>query len=917
MNVAVKLLSLLQVFISFTCNVFAAYDDSLNVQEIARIPDDSIGGLYDVWGWFDATNSEYYALLCNHSESGGLILVETTDPFSPNVIGVLFDAGLRHAADVKVAGDYLFVASEIEDANNPSEIWIFDIPEAIENPSSGPEKVLTLFDGISHGDTIPLNNCHNLFATDEYLFLAEYGSEEGYTDYEVAVLDISNPASPSLLTIWDQTDFDSTFIYPHDIHVRDTTAFVFCFGEEPGWFYGGGIFKVEFSRSTAEVQSWKKIWYDSFRGDVRNLDPWGTFDCGEQGTIAKTPSTHSGWLTDDGQYLVVADETGYLGLCPDVRAEIAQCLRIFDVDDFYLPGSPDTVAPVNAFDIIWDETAGEDLYIIGASAIDNQAPSETPCPGEDCVGGSPPPSFTSLGVHNPHVKGNLLFNAWYARGLQILDITDINNIQHAGYYDHETGSSGNWYQEAFGVYPYSPDGYIYVSGSQGFYLYRYGYTGVLDTNATWAGDIYIYDTLTVADTVRLVIDSGTKLYMFENALFKIEGTVVANGTSSDSVKFIALGGDPQPGDWQGIYVEQNAACTLKYVSITNAQNGLEMRDSSSVLLVHSNISDNSLSGIHNYKGILSFDTCRVDNNDYYGLYSYKAESVVDSCHFRANENYGIYCWLAQAGLDSTIINRCVIDNNGNAVIPDGSQYGILTNLDAMRISKCVIREYCQGAIKLTGSDAEVANCHLRRHGTYGIYAENNSDAYVRNCNFDSLAVGVKAIGGSLPDLGIVTADTGYSDLEHCSSYFVYHSSFSMSDTLKAEGNYFGSGIPSAQKFYGIVDYVPWLSDDPFGKISMEIQEPYSFRLDPSYPNPFNPTTTISFALDRSGHTVIIIYNLLGQHVYTLVNEFLDAGEHSLIWHGENDSGQPVSSGVYFYTLQSGDRFDSKKMLLLR
>jgi len=90
-----------------------------------------------------------------------------------------------------------------------------------------------------------------------------------------------------------------------------------------------------------------------------------------------------------------------------------------------------------------------------------------------------------------------------------------------------------------------------------------------------------------------------------------------------------------------------------------------------------------------------------------------------------------------------------------------------------------------------------------------------------------------------------------------------------------------------------------------------------FTLNQNYPNPFNPNTIISFSLDQPGKAVVTIYNILGQMAATPLNEYLDAGNHKVIWDGRNSSGSQVSSGVYFYTIQSGDRFDSKKMLLLR
>ncbi|MFC1898369.1 FlgD immunoglobulin-like domain containing protein [Candidatus Cloacimonadota bacterium] len=92
----------------------------------------------------------------------------------------------------------------------------------------------------------------------------------------------------------------------------------------------------------------------------------------------------------------------------------------------------------------------------------------------------------------------------------------------------------------------------------------------------------------------------------------------------------------------------------------------------------------------------------------------------------------------------------------------------------------------------------------------------------------------------------------------------------------------------------------------------------STRLIGNFPNPFNPETTISFSTtENTESTEIVIFNLKGQRVKTLLNQVLPAGHHSAIWNGTDDSGKPVSSGVYFYKLRTGDFEQSKKMLMMK
>lgn len=85
----------------------------------------------------------------------------------------------------------------------------------------------------------------------------------------------------------------------------------------------------------------------------------------------------------------------------------------------------------------------------------------------------------------------------------------------------------------------------------------------------------------------------------------------------------------------------------------------------------------------------------------------------------------------------------------------------------------------------------------------------------------------------------------------------------------------------------------------------------------NYPNPFNPTTTISFSLNQKGPVSIDIYNILGQKVNTLFNGELGQGLHKLTWNGTDDNGRAVASGMYFYKMKSNDYSKTKKMILMK
>ncbi len=93
--------------------------------------------------------------------------------------------------------------------------------------------------------------------------------------------------------------------------------------------------------------------------------------------------------------------------------------------------------------------------------------------------------------------------------------------------------------------------------------------------------------------------------------------------------------------------------------------------------------------------------------------------------------------------------------------------------------------------------------------------------------------------------------------------------------------------------------------------------PEKFQLFQNYPNPFNPQTTIEYSLAGSGRVLIEIYNILGQKVTTLVDNYHERGFYKVQWQGKDNSGRNIASGVYIYKIKSGDFAQTKKLLLLR
>ncbi|MEG8946046.1 FlgD immunoglobulin-like domain containing protein [Rosettibacter firmus] len=124
--------------------------------------------------------------------------------------------------------------------------------------------------------------------------------------------------------------------------------------------------------------------------------------------------------------------------------------------------------------------------------------------------------------------------------------------------------------------------------------------------------------------------------------------------------------------------------------------------------------------------------------------------------------------------------------------------------------------------------------------------------------------------------------------------------------------YIGDGTTIS--LYLIRAYVSYIISD-----NKEVVElvPASFALEQNYPNPFNPSTIISYQIPEMSKVQLIIYDAIGKEVRKLVDEIKPAGKYQITWDGKDNSGNRVSSGVYFYKIIAGNFVQTKKMILIK
>lgn len=150
------------------------------------------------------------------------------------------------------------------------------------------------------------------------------------------------------------------------------------------------------------------------------------------------------------------------------------------------------------------------------------------------------------------------------------------------------------------------------------------------------------------------------------------------------------------------------------------------------------------------------------------------------------------------------------------------------------------------------------------------------------------------------------------------------------DETTSSSYYNATGLDIATTYYwrvrahNICDWGAWSAKWHFTTVTTGVDDesslqdkPVAFALSQNYPNPFNPETVIEYALPKDCQVQIAIYNLLGQKIRTLIEQYQTKGQKKVLWDGKDNQGNELTSGIYFYRLQAGDFSQTKKMVLLR
>ncbi len=381
---------------------------SLNMTELSTFfpPNITFGdpeNFNDIWG-YAAPDGREYAIFGSRE---GTHFVDVTDPTMPVEVGFEMGGGASANSfwrDFKTYKHYAFGVADVT-ANNA--LQIFDLQYL-------PDSVVKIYDNNTFS-----SNCHNIHVNNDRLYLIS--NTRGGSYYPIDILCIEDPTNPYLIGgIRNNVNVTGNFNTAHDAFVSNDTVYLSVYSSATG---NDGLHVFDFRDAENPV----------FLGSLQNYPVPGI--------------NHSSWMSDDGDYLIMADETR------------TSPLKIVDIQN-----------------------------LSSMSAVSTFA------------------THPGAIAHNPFIKDCLAIISYYHDGVQIYDISDPLNPNQVGYFDTDTTIGNGNYNPNFlgcwGVYPYLPSGNILASDRK-YGLFVLSYDGIMPT---CSGD---YDRVVEQDTTKFCEDTST------------------------------------------------------------------------------------------------------------------------------------------------------------------------------------------------------------------------------------------------------------------------------------------------------------------------------------------------------------------------------------------------------------------------
>ncbi len=276
-------------------------------------------------------------------------------------------------------------------------------------------------------------------------------------------------------------------------------------------------------------------------------------------------------------------------------------------------------------------------------------------------------------------------------------------------------------------------------------------------------------------------------------------------------------------------------------------------------------------------------------------------NVLLTDNYSSYNGAAIYCFYSNPSLYNVTLSENAVFSEGNLIFCSSSELNSVNSIfwNEQLNEICCDIEGNENEINISFSDLE--------GGESGIITQNNAVIYWGNGNIDENPI-FNQFGEEPFSLqnNSPCIDAGLNSIPGFN--------LPIWDLIGNQRIWDGDGNGSAIVDMGAYEY----GAPPYVDIDDNVIVQTHELLFQNYPNPFNPTTTIEFSIQNNSKVELAIYNIKGQKIKTLAQNDFNKGSHSIIWNGDNESGNPVSSGIYFYKLRVDGKAEAvKKCLLLK
>ena len=712
------------------------------------------------------------------------------------------------------------------------------------------------------------------------------------------IISLEDPFNP-----YKVGEYTATFTTAHNLFISDGFAYIFGSNADEG---GCRILSLDNPINPVEVGSWEDDYFHD--GFVKNDTLYG---CGiYNGTlyiidvsIKSNPinlvehnysnyGCHAVWVTDDSKYVVTGDE------------EAGGYVYIFDIQDFDNINLVSTWYP--------DEVDAEDKS-----------------------------------VHNVLIKGDLLYISYYVYGTRILDISDPYNPTEVGYYDWYPGQSG-LYSGNWGTYPLTENGLIYSTdySGNGFFIMSYPFMGEInfeELNDTENNIDPLSFNVTINESPDYSVDySSFKLYWGIDGMITDSASLTSAGNSyvgsltpsgENGIMHYYMAFNTQNGErvtkpYGAPFSSYKFNIGIDNVSpevelITQVEDQFYPSGSFDVISIASdNIGINSVelfwqAGDNQIQSIVCEESHDQDLGAVYvGSISYNGIAPGTAIRY----------WAVATDASSQS-NQSQSDEN-HFYISDQYALGNFENessMDAWDLRDWG-RQYVNHIIKWAINDSPnglyTPNAYNACYLIEPINLTHFTKAYIKFKSGELLMPGdygyVQVKRGDSPNWTNILTVSSWNNQEMFERYI------NLNSYLNEEELYFRllmtSDLSDESQGWYVDDINLVLNQDmpPNVNTDSNINNiPNKLTLNPSYPNPFNPNTKISFDLPKSSKVKLQIVDINGRGIANLLSNSLDSGTYNVNWNGTSDSGVNMSSGIYFIILNVDGSILTQKLSLIR